>query len=207
MRVNLAAQALSETVSNVLNGFGPEEAEGTGQFCVMMNKLFDCLNVRNTKERIIKRKPFLKPYESVDGIRFTWLDDFFQYFKSWKQSIEARNDANYIGNAKSKMFISQQSYECLQITVLSFKEVCIFLLQQGIPYILSERFCQDDLENFFGKQRAIGCRSDNLAVHEFRYIDNTVKNQFLVRPIRGNVQGFAGTFDETCTEPLLRRRK
>ena len=82
MRVNLAAQALSETVRNVLNGFGPEEAEGTGQFGDMMNKLFGCLNVRNTKERIIKRKPFLKPYESVDGIRFTWLDDFFQYFKS-----------------------------------------------------------------------------------------------------------------------------
>ena len=29
MRVNLAAQVLSETVDNVLNNFGPEEAEGT----------------------------------------------------------------------------------------------------------------------------------------------------------------------------------
>ena len=57
MRVNLAAQVLSETVGNVLNNFGPEEAEGTGQFC-MMDKFFDCLKVQNTKEHIIKRKPF-----------------------------------------------------------------------------------------------------------------------------------------------------
>ena len=106
MRVNLAAQVLSETVGNVLNIFGPEEDEGTGQFCLMMDKFFDCLNVRNTKEHIIKRKPFLKPYESVDDITFAWLDEFLQYFKSWKHSIEARNDANYTKNAKSKMFIS-----------------------------------------------------------------------------------------------------
>ena len=45
MRVNLAAQVLCETVGNVLNSFGPQEAEGTGQFCIMMDKFFDCLNV------------------------------------------------------------------------------------------------------------------------------------------------------------------
>ena len=89
MRVNLVAQVLSETVGNVSNSFGPEEAEGTGQFCIMMDKVFDCLNVRNTKEHIIKSKPFLKPYVSVDGVRFAWLDDFFQHLKSWKESIEA----------------------------------------------------------------------------------------------------------------------
>ena len=50
MRANLGAQVLSETVGNVLNNFGPEEAAGTGKFCLMTNKLFDCLNVRNTKE-------------------------------------------------------------------------------------------------------------------------------------------------------------
>ena len=56
MRVNLAAQLLSETVGNVLNNFGPEEAEGTGQFCIMIDKFFDCLNVRNTKEHILLKE-------------------------------------------------------------------------------------------------------------------------------------------------------
>ena len=79
------------------------------------------------------------------------------------------------------------------------------MLQQGIPYILSERFCQDDLENYFGKQRAIGRRSDNPTVHGLRYNDNTVKNQFSIRPIGGNVYK-KEKFDEICNEPLLKQR-
>ena len=129
------------------------------------------------------------------------------FYKSWKESIEARNDTNYIENAKSKMFISWQNYEGLQITVLSFKAVCKFLLQQGIPYILSERLCQDDLENYFGKQRAIGRRSDNPTVHDFGYNGNTVKNQFSIRAIGGNVQGPAEKCNEICNEPLPKQRK
>ena len=78
MSVNLAAQVLSDAVGNVLNSFCPEEAGGTVQFCIMMEKCFDSLNVRNTKEHIIKGKPFLKPHESVNDIRFAWLDEFLQ---------------------------------------------------------------------------------------------------------------------------------
>ena len=40
MRVNLAAQVLSATVDKVLNSFDPEEAEGTGQFCIIMDNFF-----------------------------------------------------------------------------------------------------------------------------------------------------------------------
>ena len=76
MRVNIAAQVLRETVGDVLNNFGPEEAAGTGKFCLTMDEFFDCLNVGNTKEHITKRKPFLKPYESIDDVRFVWLDEF-----------------------------------------------------------------------------------------------------------------------------------
>ena len=58
MRVNLAAQVLSKTVGNVLNNLDPEETAGTGKFCLMMDKFFDCLNVRNTKEHVTKQKTF-----------------------------------------------------------------------------------------------------------------------------------------------------
>ena len=47
-RVRLAAQVLSETVGSVLNSFGPVDAVGTAKFCLMMDKFFDCLNVKNT---------------------------------------------------------------------------------------------------------------------------------------------------------------
>ena len=105
------------------------------------------------------------------------------------------------------MFISWQSYEGLEITVFSFKEVCKFLLQQGIPYILSKRFYQDDLENYFGKQQAIGEMCDNPTVRNFGYNDNTIKSQFSVRPIAGNVQEPFGKFNRISDEPLPKRKK
>ena len=131
MRVRLAAQVLSETVSTVLNTFGDADVAGTAKFCLMMDKFFDCLNVKNTVEHKIKNKPFLKPYESVDDIRFAWLDQFLNYFEQWKESIEER-PGNFTQNAKANMFLSWQTYEGLRVTVYSFKEVCKFLLENGV---------------------------------------------------------------------------
>ena len=70
MRLSLPAQVLSETVGNVLNSFGPEETADTVNFLIIVDKMFDCLNVRNTTEHITKRKPLLKPYFSIDYSKF-----------------------------------------------------------------------------------------------------------------------------------------
>ena len=104
------------------------------------------------------------------------------------------------------MFISWQTYEGLQITVHSFKEVCKFLLQNGVKYVLSERFCQDDLENYFGRQRTIGHRHDNPTVRDVGYNDNLIKTQFSVRPIAGNVHGPSHNFNSIDDTPLPKRR-
>ena len=95
----------------------------------MMDRFFDCLNVSNRKEWQEKQKDFLKLYESVDDIRFEWLDSFLLYFEQWKESIQNRDDSNYTAHARSNMFISWQTHEGIQITVHSFKEVCKFLLE------------------------------------------------------------------------------
>ena len=142
MRVRLAAQVLSDIIGNVLNEFGPPEAAVTAQFCLMMDRFFDCLNVSNRKEWQEKQKDFLKPCKSVDDIRFEWLDSFLLYFEQWKESIQNRDDSNYTAHARSNMFISWQTHEGIQITVHSFKEVCKFLLEHGVPYILSESFAK-----------------------------------------------------------------
>lgn len=43
-----------------------------------------------------------------------------------------------------------------------------FLLKlDGANFIFSEKFCQDNLEEFFGKQRARGRRNDNPTVEQF----------------------------------------
>ena len=60
MNVRLAAQVLSNSVGTVLNTYGSQEVTATAQFCLMMDKFFDCMNVRNTMEHQKKLKPFFK---------------------------------------------------------------------------------------------------------------------------------------------------
>ena len=93
------------------------------------------------------------------------------------------------------------------MTVHSFKEVDKFLLENGVKYVLSGKFCQDDLENYFDGQRAIGRRKDNPSVRDAGYNDNTIKSQFSVRHIAGNVQGTVGKFQYIDNTPLLKRTK
>ena len=165
------------------------------------------MNVTNTREWIEKKKDCLKPYESVNDKCFEWLDSFLKYFEDWKESIRNRNDSNYTANARNNMFISQQTYEGLQITVHSFKEVCKFLLEHGVKYILSERFCQDDVENYFGRQRAIGSRRDNPTVRDVGYNDNTIKSQYVVRSVVGNVRKQSHNFNEIKEDPVPKRKR
>ena len=54
MNVRLAAQVLRETVGKVLLVTGSAEVAATANLCLVMDKCFDCLNVRNTEEHKIK---------------------------------------------------------------------------------------------------------------------------------------------------------
>ena len=131
MRVSLAAQVLSATVATVLRSFGPPDTEATSKLCMMMDSYFDCLNVRSTTEHIRKKKPFLAPYMSQNDGRFLWLtNDFLGFLRDWKHSIINR-PGNFTQNARSKMFLSWQTYEGLQITAHSLNEATKFLLNEG----------------------------------------------------------------------------
>ena len=87
------------------------------------------------------------------------------------------------------MFLSWQTYEGLKITVHSIIELVKFLLNHQVEYVLTECFCQDPLENYFGRQRSMGARRDNPTLRDFGYNDNTIRNQRVFRPIAGNVGG------------------
>ena len=108
-------RVLSESVGSVLNTFGPADAVGTAKFCLMLDHFSDCLNVKNTMEYKVKQKPFLKPYTSVDDVRFAWLDRFLGYFEQWNEKGILHKMINptclFLGNL----------YEGLQVTFHSFK--------------------------------------------------------------------------------------
>ena len=205
MRVNYASQVLSETVAATLEEFGPPEAAGTAKFCRQMDRFFDCMNSRNTVEGEKKLKPYLEPYK-IGNLkdRFDFLDSFLKYFDDWKTSIEKRGD--FTPTQKGNMFISVPTYEGLKMTVYALKELVPFLLQNGFTFVLSERFCQDDLENHFGRQRAIGHRKDNPTANDAIYNENIIRTQYDPKPIEGaNVKKHKSTTDISDT-PLKKRK-
>ena len=188
MNVKLAAQILNTTVGNTILDFEPDEAKETANFCLLMDSFFDYCNVRNTKEYMSKRKSFLEPYKYTNDERFHWLKNtFLQYFADWKNNIETRS-GKYSAIEKSKMFIPYQTHEGITMTVNSLVECVQFLLGRGLPYVLTKVFCQDYLEIYFGKQRAVSCRKDNPNLRDTGHNDNIIKSQFTIRPLGGNVR-------------------
>ena len=210
MRVNLAAQVLSATVSAVLTTFGSPESSGTAKLCEMVDSFFDCLNVRSTTEHQRKRKPFLAPYTSVDDERFHWLETtFLGYLNSWKQSTENR-PGEFTQNARSKMFLSWQTHEGFQITTFSVIEATKFLLHEGMEFVLTERFCQDALEEYFGSQRKLGKRCDNPDMRMFGYNDNSLRIQRSVSIQSGNTRGRKDkrrSWENVSDDPVPKRGK
>ena len=104
------------------------------------------------------------------------------------------------------MFISQQTYEGLQITVHSTVEAVKFLISQGVDSVLTERFQQNPLEEYFGNQRQRGRRSDNPDASQFAYNDRALDVQHNVMPIKagntGNRSAEKSKWNEVIEEPL-----
>lgn len=120
--------------------------------------------------------------------RFGFLMEFLQYLQSWKESTENR-EGEFTQNARSRMFLSWQTYEGFQISARSTIECTKFLLSEGMEYVLTERFCQDPVEEYFGKQRQFGRRCDNPDIRTFSYNSNTIRIERSVSCQSGNTRG------------------
>ena len=211
MKVSLAVQVLSNTVAQALERhYSSGEAHETARLCKMMNDFFDCLNVRSTTEHLRKQNALLVPYRAVDDERFNWLQNvFLDYLKNWKCSVDTRE--GFSEDEKGRMFLSIQTYNGLKMTVTSAIAATKFLLSEGFEFVLTERFCQDDVEEYFGFQRAQGRRSDNPTAAEFGYNDLRIATLRDIAPqsVQGNVSGrHSGSRRKWCDvsdEPLPKK--
>lgn len=207
MNVRLAAQVLSLRVSDIINTYGTAEERETAKFCKIMDRFFDIVNTKDDQQHHLQIKPDREPIRSSTGERLTWLKgEFLSYFDSWLNSIQSR-PGNYDKTARNKMFISSQTYEGIKITVHSLVGCVEFLLDNHIcSYVLSERFCQDPLENYFGRQRSMLSRKDNPAIRDVAQNDSSIRNSKVFNPISGsNVSNTASV--EISNEPIHARKK
>ena len=119
----------------------------------------------------------LTPLRSVTNRMISWYQNvFLKSFREWLNSVQQRQ-GNVIKDVGQKMFISWQTYEGLKKSVNSIIEATQFLLWHQVKYVLTERFCQDPLENWFGRQRSLGSRKDNPSMADFGYNNNAIRNQ------------------------------
>ena len=96
-----------------------------------MNRLLDCINVRNLFEGRNKRNPDLNPYRSTDDDRLRWLkEDFLQYFTEWEQSVMNR-PGNFTQKERRGMLFSHQTLIGLKISGHSIVDSVKFLLDSG----------------------------------------------------------------------------
>eukprot|EP00731_Ephydatia_muelleri_P028880 Em0020g524a len=115
MRVDLAAQVLSESVSKAVELIGGVEAAETAKFLIMFDKFFDCLNVSNCSEGHQQRKPFREPYRSADDFRLKWLEeDFLGYISDWETYV--KNIDGVSQKMRQKMLLSPQTLLGLKMT-------------------------------------------------------------------------------------------
>ena len=212
MRVNLAAQVMSSSVSKVMFAYSHPQAHETATFIGLVDKFFDCFNTRSLNEADFKRKPFVAPYKSCDDERFDFLEnEFLGYLERWRLSIEGRG-AKFTTGEKKKMFISQQTYLGIRTSVYALIECTRFLLNHGFEYVLSSSFNQDSLEEHFGRHRICGRRSTNPTVHAFGYQDKKLSLQrSLATSItpRGNTKGSKRKNEgiKITNSPLKKRKR
>lgn len=135
--------------------------------------------------------------------------DFLNYLSNWKESTDNR-PGNFEQNARSRMFISWQTYEGFKITVYSVIEATKFLLEEGMEFILTERFCQDTVEEYFGNQRKLGRRSDNPDIRAFGYNNNAIRIQRQISCQSGNTRGRKDkkrAWEQITDDPVPCRKK
>ena len=92
----------------------------------------------------------------------------------------------------------------------SFLDVSKYLLcYPGVKAIFSERFNQDPLESFFGKQRSHGGYCENPTVRDFVYNTTSLRVQGALAkdPIRGNCRRNSTQADLVDDTPLPKRKR
>lgn len=118
MRVDLAAQVLSETVSKALKLTGGKGTYETAYFIEKIDKVFDSLNVSSYTAAKLHRKPFQQPYRSGNDFRLFFLKEVISYLDHWKASVDSR--AGFSDEEKKSMMLSRITEKGMRMTISSF---------------------------------------------------------------------------------------
>ena len=150
MAVKFAASVLNETKGKTLQTFGTTEPSEKAKYWQMLDQVFDCLNVRSLEKKI-KRKIsriwnhiLIKLPKNSPG----WQISSFHILIHGKKILKA----SQVISRKMSDLKYLQTFHGIQIAVRSTVKAAKGFLQNGCICILTERFCQDPVEEYFGIQ-------------------------------------------------------
>lgn len=122
------------------------------------DKTIELLKVTSTLLKNFKSKA---PYRSLDDSRFSENLSCASWFDDWATWVE-ENSHGMRAKVREKMFISKKLSFDIRSMVFAFQKYCetLFVLFPGCE-IRSNRTNQDNLEQFFGRQRAQNGQNNN----------------------------------------------
>ena len=125
----------------------------------------------------VKKTPFLKPYTSVDDVRFAWLDQFLDDFEQWNDKGILHRMINptclFLGNLmKDSKFTHSKKFASFYLN----RVFHTFDLNVSVKMIWRTILVANVLLVII------------VTVRDAGYNDNTIKSQYSVRPIAGNVR-------------------
>uniref|UniRef100_A0A1X7TI06 THAP-type domain-containing protein n=1 Tax=Amphimedon queenslandica TaxID=400682 RepID=A0A1X7TI06_AMPQE len=136
MRVDLAAQVLSQSVATALRTYLKGESEETAKYIEMFDRIFDSLNVTNYTTCYTKRKYFQSPYRWNNDLRIKWMQfEFLPWLKNWEDQVKSKEDLK--AREKNNLIISQETLLGIRITAYSFIDLlkCIFTIPGVKPFL------------------------------------------------------------------------
>ncbi|XP_052131084.1 uncharacterized protein LOC127751486 [Frankliniella occidentalis] len=234
MRVKLAGQVLSKTVSTDLRSQGWFEASETALFLEKVNDWFDYLNGAHSSIATKTRNKNVAAYTSETDERFGLIEDFLNYLEDWEKEAQNPNqsvNASMISNASinnldhdeseiedgvfnpdeetssSKRLMSKQTLDGIRMTSYAFKPLVSFMLKAGASFVNARVFTQDPLEQHFSKVRAGQGGSNNPNIFQVLNRNRALHTigQLGTRKRKGN-HGEDSNQIEVTTEPLPKRK-
>jgi hypothetical protein len=179
MNVKLATQVLSHSVASGLRCYiklkqMATEVEATAYFVERMNRLFDIMNSNSPKAKNKWQKPL-----GVNTVeQFQELLDAKMWIEGWK--FKSRKT----GLVKDNLPFKQG----LMMTINALSAVCRDLIEkQGFQFVMTSRFNQDVVENWFSCIRGKGRNNDSCTSLEYESASKSIAvNWLLEHPEKGS---------------------
>jgi hypothetical protein len=179
MNVKLATQVLSQSVASGLRCYiqlkqMAPEVEATAAFVERMNRLFDIMNSNSPKTKNKWQKPLssktVEQFQELVKAK-TWIQDW--KFKSRKSGV-----------MKDNLPFKQG----LLMTCNALIAVCRDLIdKKGFQFVLTSRFNQDVVENWFSCIRGKGRNNDSRTTLEYESASKSIAvNWLLEHPEKGS---------------------